>query len=271
MLAALYRRVSTDQQENSLVVQEALNDAYAQRMGLPVVPDVFADEDVSGSIPFLERAGGAALMRRLRLGGVTDLITAKQDRLGRDTMDTIRTIRAIWELGITPHFPGEGGALPRTPQNELLFEIKASVAQYERNLIAQRTLSIMRHKFAHGELTGHVPYGYDAVYQFADGSTHVSAIALNEAELAPHLAAHGPVLTKRLQPNATEQAAIRQLAAWRQLECAPGQVASYGRVAEWANARGLRTKQGQPWGQGNVRSVLTNRHTLRLLQTPATD
>ena len=137
--AALYRRVSTDHQDNSLEVQEALNTEYCRRLDMPVLAEPYADPDVSGSIPFVERAGGKALMARLQHGDVKHLVTAKQDRLGRDTLDTIATIRRVWELGITPHFTAEGGAFPRTPQNELLFEIKASVAQYERNLIRDRT------------------------------------------------------------------------------------------------------------------------------------
>ena len=78
------------------------------------------------------------MMNRLKHGDIKHFITSKQDRIGRDTLDIIATVRAIWELGITPHFTCEGGAFPRTPQNELLMEIKASVAQYERNMIRDR-------------------------------------------------------------------------------------------------------------------------------------
>ena len=173
-LAAIYRRVSTDHQDNSLQVQEALNDEYCRRLHIPMLEQAYEDEDVSGSIQFLERSGGFALMTRLTHGDVLHLITSKQDRLGRDTLDTIATIRKIWEMGITPHFTAEGGAFPRTPQNELLFEIKASVAQYERNLIGERTRAVLQHKFKRGELTGNVPFGYDCLYTFADESTLVS-------------------------------------------------------------------------------------------------
>jgi putative DNA-invertase from lambdoid prophage Rac len=269
-IAALYRRVSTDHQDNSLSVQETLNNEYCQRLSLPTLPSAYEDPDTSGSIPFLERPGARALMTRLELGGVSHLVTAKQDRLGRDTLDTIATIRAIWGLGITPHFTSEGGAFPRTPQNELLFEIKASVAQYERNLIRDRTRTVLQHKFNRGELTGNVPFGFDCVYTFADGFKHTSPRALSfgdskrqaESLAAELLAAHGGAVTgKHLVDNADEQLIVRAMAEWR------AQGWKLIRIAEELNARGYRPKLGGQWQVGKVDSVLRSRHTAKVLQT----
>jgi len=253
-LAVLYRRVSTDHQDNSLEVQEALNTEYCKRMGIGSLSQAYADPDVSGSVPFIERTGGRALLARLQHGDVKHLVTTKQDRLGRDTLDSIATIRKVWELGIIPHFPAEGGAFPRTAQNELLFEIKASVAQYERNLIRDRTRAVMQHKFQAGELTGNVPFGFDCVYTFSDGSTLVSPRALSPGELGMRKA-----ISKRLQPNDAEQDTIRQMAAWR----AAGM--KLERIAGQLNALGLPTKLGCQWGAGNVDSVLKSRHTVQVL------
>jgi len=262
-LAALYRRVSTDHQDNSLEVQEALNSEYCKRMAIPTLAQDYTDPDISGSIPFVEREGGKALLARLGFGDVKHLVTAKQDRLGRDTLDTIATIRKIWELGITPHFPAEGGAFPRTPQNELLFEIKASVAQYERNLIRDRTRAVMHHKFHRGELTGNVPFGFDCVYTFTDGSTLVSAKALStdveSRNFSPELVQRGRIVSKVLVDNPTEQALIRSMAQWR----ATGW--KLERIAEYLNSSGHLTKLGCQWRAGNVLSVLQSRHTAKIL------
>jgi len=259
----LYGRVSTDQQDDSLVVQEALNQEYCLRLEMPPVPGDYSDNDTSGSIPFLERPGGKALMARLQHGDIKHLITAKQDRLGRDTLDCIATIRAVWAMGVTPHFTAEGGALPRTSQNELLFEIKASVAQYERNLIRQRTQMAMNHKFNHGELTGNVPFGYDCLYVFEDGAEHLSPVALSPVAMPADLAAHGKVVSKRLLDNTLEQDLIRQMAALR----TAGRSLKY--IADTLNAAGHFTKLGRAWQCGSVDGVLTSRHTARLLQAPA--
>lgn len=250
-LAIIYRRVSTDHQDNSMKMQEHLNTEYCHRLSMGMLE--YQDPDVSGSIWFNERTGGNALLVRLQFGDVKHLVTAKQDRLGRDTLDTIATIRKIWDLGITPHFPAEGGAFPRTPQNELLFEIKASVAQYERNLIRDRTRAVMRHKFSQGHLTGKVPYGFDCLYTFVSGKTLLSARALPASEL-PEKA-----VGKQLVSNAVEQVVILKMWAWR----AAGW--KLEQIAEELNRRGTLTKLGCHWGAGNVASVLTSRHTAKVV------
>jgi DNA invertase Pin-like site-specific DNA recombinase len=254
-LAAIYRRVSTDHQDNSLAMQETLNDEYCRRLEMGMNKEAYEDQDVSGSVPFMQRPGGLALMTRLQHGDVRHLVTAKQDRLGRDTLDTIATIRRVWEMGITPHFTTEGGAFPRTPQNELLFEIKASVAQYERNLIRDRTRAVLQHKFKRGELTGKVPFGYDCLYTFIGGPTLTSARALSAEELAQH----GRVMSKQLIENPVEQAIIRnvydrRVSGW-----------SLKRIADHLNALGSRPKLGGQWQCGNVDSILRSRHAAKVL------
>ncbi len=238
-------------------LQEALSAEYCKRLGLTLLDQTYEDPDTSGSIWFTERPGGNALLVRLQFGDVKHLVTAKQDRLGRDTLDTIATIRKIWDLGITPHFPAEGGAFPRTPQNELLFEIKASVAQYERNLIRDRTRAVMRHKFNQGQLTGNVPYGYDCLYTFADGRTLTSAKALPASELP------GKPLNKQLLDNPAEQQILRQMRAWRDAGWKLEQIAAE------LNRRGHPSKLGGLWQAGNVASVLASRHTAKALAAAA--
>jgi DNA invertase Pin-like site-specific DNA recombinase len=89
------------------------------------------------------------------------------------------------------------------------FEIKAGVAQYERNLIRDRTRAVMQHKFSQGRLTGNVPFGFDCLYTFADGSSLTSARALPARELS------GVAVNKQLIANAVEQATLRQMREWR--------------------------------------------------------
>ena len=126
----LYGRVSTDKQD--MQRQERMFADYCHRNTLhPVL--TLLDEDTSGSIPFREREHGGRLLAEItqRVPSSINLavVTTEQDRIGRDTLDIIATIRAIWQLGAVPHFIAEGGALPRSPENELRMEIKASVAQ----------------------------------------------------------------------------------------------------------------------------------------------
>jgi len=72
-------------------------------------------EDVSGSIQFVERPGGCALIAHLQDGDPRNVFTSKQDRLSPHTLDTIATACKIWEMGITAHFTAEGGASLGSP------------------------------------------------------------------------------------------------------------------------------------------------------------
>lgn len=269
--AAVYRRVSTDHQDNSLVVQEAANDDYCRRLQL-ALDRTFDDPDVSGSIPFRERNGGRALLNRLAQGGIQHLVVSKQDRLGRDTLDQIATIRYVWSLGILLHIVMEGGAKPRTPENELMFEMKASCSQYERNQIRSRVQTVLNHKFHRGELTGNVPFGYDALYTFADGFEFRSPKALSATALAP-LLVHGAVRGKFLVDNPAEQAWVLRIVEMRK-------TMNLNQLAQWLNANGVKPKlpagtlirshgrdiiSSGRWSTGNVDSLLKSRHTEKIL------
>jgi putative DNA-invertase from lambdoid prophage Rac len=160
-------RVSTDKQD--MQRQERMFADYCHRNALQPVLTLL-DEDTSGSIPFREREHGGRLLaeitQHVSLSVNLAIVTTEQDRIGRDTLDIIATIRAIWQLGAVPHFIAEGGALPRSPENELRMEIKASVAQYERNKIRQRIQSKLDGKRAHGELCGTLSYGWNVASRY---------------------------------------------------------------------------------------------------------
>ena len=269
----LYGRVSTDKQD--MQRQERMFADYCHRNALhPVL--TLLDEDTSGSIPFREREHGGLLLAEIsqRVSSSINLaiVTTEQDRIGRDTLDIIATIRAIWQLGAVPHFTAEGGALPRTPENELRMEIKASVAQYERNKIRQRIQTKLDGKRAHGELCGTLSYGWNVRYRFTDGhELLLTSHALRaREELDPLVAQHGILVSQILEPNLTEQEWLLQMHHWRQAGW------GYGRIAKELNYRKVLTKTGAGnvitykgvkrlshgrWQCGNVHKVLQSRTT----------
>ena len=266
---AIYRRVSTDKQDDSLELQEKRNFDYANYKGLITSEHLtFADPDTSGSVPFAVRDGGRALMNRLRLGDIRHLVVAKLDRIGRNVRDALGFLEFCAERDITVHITDFGGDAMSTQGHigKMILTILLAVAEWELGEIRDRTTKVMRQKFANRELTGNVPYGWDVEYCFQGGHTHRSAIALSTSDLAPLITLHGGLTSKQLVDNFTEQEIIRQLAAWKALKTEGGMFpVSYTQVATWANERGYRTKQGHEWSQGNARSVLLNRHTARLL------
>jgi len=269
----LYGRVSTDKQD--MQRQERMFADYCHRNVLhPVL--TLLDEDTSGSIPFREREHGGRLLaeitRHVPSSISLAIVTTEQDRIGRDTLNIIATIRAIWQLGAVPHFTAEGGALPRTPENELRMEIKASVAQYERNKIRQRIQSKLDGKRANGELCGTLSYGWNVRYRFTDGHEllQTSHALRAREELDSLIAKHGLLDSHLLEPNLTEQEWLRTMYGWRQTGW------SYHRIANELNRLKVPTKTGAGnvitykgakrlshgrWQCGNVHKVLQSRTT----------
>lgn len=261
LLGLRYRRTSSDRQDSSIDTQEFICDEECRRLGIPIVAE-FSDPDISGyMVPFAAREGGGALLRWLEehreeaKAGRVHVFFAMQDRMGRDTADLIKTIRHLWGAGLTPHFSCEGGALPRTDDNEMLFEIKASVSQRERNQIRTRIKCQKRAARSRGEHLGgtKAPYGFDKVPtgQLRQRQGHVVAV-------------------KALVDNPEQQVWLRQMLAW--------EAAGWGcqRIATALTRAGCppRDPGGLPlrW-RGEVRATLgtwTARHVETILANATT-
>ena len=288
--AVLYGRVSTDKQD--MERQDRMLLEYCTRNHLlPVV--VLCDPDTSGSIPFRERVGGRKVLdeikARVSLGPIA-LVTTEQDRIGRDTVDSISTIRAIWELGATPHFAAEGGAIQRSPESEMYIGMRASAAQYERDKIRQRIRSKFKTKRDFNELCGTVSYGWDAQYQFADGFKLITNKGLASGHgkakddvLTELIGQHGRLVSQTLVPNPLEQQWILHMKRLRDAGW------GYYSIAKNLNHNGVPTKRGAgeimllrngegapqksskrfvsgKWQCGNVAKVLTNKMVRKWLQ-----
>ena len=272
-LAALYRRVSTDKQDESLLAQERRVADYCTYKRLqPSDALTFADPDTSGRTPLAERDGGAALLQRLEWGGVSHVVVAKLDRLGRSARDVLNTLEIFDRLGVCLHIVDMGGDTVTTQghMGRLILSIFASIAEWEVAEIRDRTKKVLVAKAQRGELTGHVPYGWDCIYTFADGFQHTSPRALNfnkDAAGIALLSAHGIVVSKQMTPNPAEQQVrddVRQWRAWgHKLEP----------IANKLNTLGIRTKHGGTWSAGNVMKLLVKssaeQHGRKTLTTDA--
>jgi DNA invertase Pin-like site-specific DNA recombinase len=151
-----YVRVSTDHQVLGIETQRDQIKKYASLYGLELV-DVI--EDRGASAKTLDRPGMHRALAMLGSGEADGLLVAKLDRLTRSVRDIDTLIHA--------HF--EGRALmsvaeqidTRSAAGRLVLNILASVSQWERETIGERTSAAMRHKASQGEYTGgHAPYGY---------------------------------------------------------------------------------------------------------------
>ena len=162
--AVLYVRVSTDEQARtgvSLDAQEERLRAYCTMRGLPVVT-VIREEGVSASKPLAKRPGGARLLGMIAAGTVTNVVALKLDRLFRDLVDTMTTVNAWDRAGVGLHLVDFGGNAVDvgTAVGRLMLGTFAGIAQFERDVISERTVAALAYKRDHGRASGTVPYGY---------------------------------------------------------------------------------------------------------------
>ena len=159
--AALYARVSSDQQANATTIASQLS-ALRERMRiddcLPPTEREFIDEGWSGATlmrPALERMRDAAA-----LGGIDRLYVHSPDRLARKYAYQVLLIDELQRSGVEIVFLNH--ALGQTPEDDLLLQVQGMVAEYERAKILERSRRGKRHKAQTGQISvlSGAPYGY---------------------------------------------------------------------------------------------------------------
>ncbi|EIQ2116718.1 recombinase family protein [Escherichia coli] len=76
---------------------------------------------------------------RLESGDV--LIVTKLDRLGRNAMDIRKTVEQLTESGIRVHCLALGGVDLTSPAGKMTMQVISAVAEFERDLLLERTYS----------------------------------------------------------------------------------------------------------------------------------
>jgi site-specific DNA recombinase len=218
-----YIRVSTEEQASegvSLEAQRSKLVAYADLYDLDLVA---VEIDAGISAKTLVRPGLVAAFGRLDRGDVEGLIVAKLDRLSRSVAD--------WNGLIDRYFGDRAGRKlfsvgdsvdTRTASGRMVLNMLMTIAQWEREIIVERTRDAMAHKRARSEWLGQVPFGFD-------------------------LAGDG----KALVPNPLELEALDRVRGWR----AEGW--TLRKIAAELTARGIATKQGRKaWNHATVADIL---------------
>lgn len=158
-----YVRVSTEEQAQTgfgLDVQETRVRAYCEALGRPLAA-VVRDDGWSGAT--LDRPGLQALLGRMRAGEVGCVVIAKLDRLSR----SLRNLLNLY----AEEFEAAGVALvsvaeqfdTSTASGRLFFQVVGSFAEFERNVITERTSGGRKEKARKGGYAGgRAPLGYTA-------------------------------------------------------------------------------------------------------------
>ena len=126
-----YARVSTVEQ-----VTENQRDQIA-RAGYTIRPKFFIEEQVSGSVPAAQRPGFQRLLERMDEGDT--LVVTKLDRIGRDSIDVQQTVERFQSEGIRLVVLQLGNLDLTSSAGALMVKMLAAVADFERDLIIERT------------------------------------------------------------------------------------------------------------------------------------
>ena len=141
-----YCRVSTGDQTTDNQVREIDGAGFAVE-GKRIVA-----ETVSGSVAAMERKGFAKLVDRMESGDV--LLVTKLDRLGRNVMDVRATVDRLAAEGVKVHCLALGGVDLTSPAGRMTMQVIAAVAEFERDLLIERTQSGLARAKAAGKVLG---------------------------------------------------------------------------------------------------------------------
>lgn len=214
-----YIRVSTDKQAESglsLEAQKVKVEAMATVQGVELA-DIIVDTESAKS---LSRPGMARLLAMIDGGQVATVIIAKLDRLTRSVKDLAILIERFEKKGV--NLVSVADSLDtKTAAGRLVINIMASVSQWEREAIGERTKDAMTVLKANGSRVGTIPFGYMLA---ADG------IHLEECHV--------------------EQAIIAKIKELR------GEGFSLREIADELNSQGITTRKGSPWKHNYIDNIL---------------
>ncbi len=161
---AVYLRVSSEEQRQQGTIETQRGAAERYCALYEHTPyGWYADDGVSGTVPFASRPEGARLMADAMAGHITTVLIWRLDRFGRNAYEILGALKALQALNvrlvsITEAFDTE------TPAGRLQINMLAAIAQFERDSIIQRSDEGTARRLARTVfMGGKAPYGYRVV------------------------------------------------------------------------------------------------------------
>ena len=102
------------------------------------------DKGVRGKVPFNDREKGKELVKLVLDGKVTELVVEELSRLGRNTVDTLTTLKWLEDNGVNVVVKGMGNLQShidgkKNPIWNLITSVMSSLYELERENILERT------------------------------------------------------------------------------------------------------------------------------------
>lgn len=221
-----YIRVSTDEQSSSglgLASQEEKVRAMAVVKDASAGFDVISDEGYSAKS--LDRPGIKRIMQMVERREVAGIIIAKLDRLTRSVKDLGALVEMLDKRGAALVSAAES-CDTATAGGRMIFNLIGAIAQWEREVIGERTRDGLAQLKKRGEHAGMVRYGYRS-----------SGLKKHEG-------------SGKLVQDEAEQRVIKLIQDARSANF------TLAEIADRLNADGYTTRRGTPWRLQYVDSVL---------------
>lgn len=168
-----YARVSTVEQ-----LTENQREQIAAA-GYSITGARFVEEKVSGSVTARLRPGFAKLLERMEAGDT--LVVTKLDRIGRDSIDVQQTVARFESAGMRLVVLQLGNLDLTSSAGALMVKVLAAVADFERELIIERTQAGQARARAEGKHMGRppktTPKQQEAIRKALQGGATVTAMA----------------------------------------------------------------------------------------------
>ena len=168
-----YVRVSKTEQQPENQIKEI------EAAGFVIKPHRIITETISGSMPTARRKGFTCLLDKIENKDV--LVVTKLDRLGRDAIDVSITVAKLEKMGIRVHCLALGGIDLTSSAGKMTMGVINAVAQFERDLLIERTQSGLARAKSQGKTLGRPKVLSElqikqALHQLGQGKT-IAAIA----------------------------------------------------------------------------------------------
>lgn len=160
-LAFGMERGSTEEQVNTLLVQENAIRSYAATRGFQLL-GIITDSGTSASrVRFFDRPKAQELLAQMQAAQAWHLLVTKTDRAFRDYEDCAVTCRILWErYGISVHFTDEG-LVSSNEKDKMVLQIRVAVAEEENRRRRERQIEAFGVMRSQSQRCGHhEPFGW---------------------------------------------------------------------------------------------------------------